>query len=388
MRFSQNVASLVPSATLALRARAKQLQAEGRSVIDLSAGEPSFRTPGTAVDAAMESIRSGRGTGYPPTQGIPELREAAVRYLADTTSHPSGDAGCVLVSAGVKQALFNLSFCLFEEGDEVLIPAPYWPTYLATVELAGGTPVTVPTRWQDGFRLDPDQLERLRTRHTRGLFLNSPANPSGGVYDVELLAEICAWAERHGVWVVSDEIYRRLYYHGAAAPSVFDIPERSERVVLLDGVSKTFSMPGWRIGFAVGPAELIREASALQSQTTSAAAGPSQYAALGVLTAPDRELIIDGFKEILDRRRRFAVEALRDVPGLQAAEPDGAIYVYPRLTDTRNSAVVAEVLLLEAGVACVPGESFGTPGFLRLNYSVDDAVLAEGVARINAQLRG
>jgi aspartate aminotransferase len=387
VRFSRNVDSLVPSATLALRARAKRMQAEGHSVIDLSAGEPSFATPAVATEAALRSIHDGRGTGYPPTPGVPELREAAARYVEETTAHPSEDAA-VLVSAGVKQALFNLAYCLFEDGDEVLVPAPYWPTYLAVVELAGAAPVVVPTPWQRAFRIDLEELERLRTPRTRGLFLNSPANPSGHVYDRGLLEDLCAWAARNDIWILSDEIYRRLYYRGEAAPSVFDVPERSHKVVLLDGVSKTFSMPGWRIGFAVAPPELIGKASALQSQTTSGAAGPSQYAAAGVISSPERERIIAQFKEVLDRRRRAAVAGLRGIAGLDVAEPEGAIYLYVRLTDAEESAAAAESLLVDSGVACVPGEAFGTPGFLRLNYSVDDAELEEGIARIAAHFGG
>ncbi len=388
MRFSTNVASLVPSATLEVRARAKHLQAEGRSIMDLSAGEPSFATPEVAVQAALEAIREGRATGYPPTPGIPELRKAAVQYLGETTAHPSGDASCVLVSAGVKQALFNVAYCLFQDGDEVLVPSPYWPSYLAIVELARARPVVAPTRWEDGFQLDLDVLESLRTPRTKGLLLNSPSNPAGHVYETALLAEVCRWAERHDIWILSDEIYRRLYYRGGSAPSVFDVPQRSERVILLDGVSKAFSMPGWRIGYAVGPPEVISRASALQSQTTSGAAGPSQYAAAGVIASPEREKIVGEFLGILDRRRRAAVSGLDGVPGLDVAEPDGAIYVYPRLEDTDDSAAVAEALLTEAGIACMPGEAFGTPGFLRLNYAVGDDELAEGIARVAAHFRG
>lgn len=388
MRFSTNVASLVPSATLEVRARAKRLQAEGRSIVDLSAGEPSFPTPDVAVQAALDAIREGKATGYPPTPGIPELRQAALRYLQECTAHPSGDPSCVLVSAGVKQALFNIVYCLFEKGDEVLVPLPYWPSYLAIVELARAQPIVVPTRWDEAFRLDVDVLESLRTKRTRGLLLNSPSNPGGHVYDQALLADICQWADRHGIWILSDEIYRRLYYRGGSAPSVFDVSSRSDRVILFDGVSKTFSMPGWRIGYAIGPAELISRASALQSQTTSGAAGPSQYAAAAVIASAERERIVGEFLEILDRRRRAAVSGLVEVPGLAVPEPEGAIYVYLRLEDTEDSAAVAEALLMEAGVACMPGEAFGTPGFLRLNYSVGDDELTEGIGRVAAHFRG
>ncbi|MCG8467433.1 MAG: aminotransferase class I/II-fold pyridoxal phosphate-dependent enzyme, partial [Gemmatimonadetes bacterium] len=247
--FSENVARLEPSATLALAARARQLKADGMPVIDLSAGEPRFAAPEFAAEAAIEAIRAGR-TGYPPTPGLPELRSAVARYLEETTAAADVDPGGVLVGAGVKQPLFNCCYALFGSGDDVLVPAPYWPSYPAIVGLAGARPVVVHTRWEDEFALSVDQLEAARTPATRGLMLNSPSNPSGAVYDLARLTEILAWARTHDIWVLSDEIYRRLSYGPTTAPSVFDVEERGERVVLLDGVSKAFCMPGFRIGFA------------------------------------------------------------------------------------------------------------------------------------------
>lgn len=381
MEFSANVASLEPSATLAIAARAKKMRSEGHSVIDLSAGEPSFPTPQVGIDAGVAYVQSGKA-GYPPTPGTPELRKAVADYVNATTAHAAVVPGDVLVSAGVKQALFNVSYCLFGAGDEVLIPAPFWPTYLAVVELSGARPVIVPTAWEDRFRLNVEELERKRTAATRGLFINSPCNPSGSTYDLELLHEISDWCVEHDVWLVSDEIYRRLSYEGHSAPSVYDVAGRGEKVVHLDGVSKAFSMPGWRIGYACGPTQLIAKASALQSQTTSGAAGPSQAAAAAVLASPDRDRIVSAFRETLDRRRMMAFGALRDVDGLDVFAPSGAIYLYVRLKDTRDSMSVAEDLLVQAGVASIPGEPFGTPGFLRLNYAVSDEELAEGLSRI------
>ena len=387
MRFSNNVAALTPSATLAITARAKKMRAEGQSIIDLSAGEPSFPTPEVAAEGAAASVRAGR-TGYPPTPGVPELREGVTRYLGETCSHAPDDPAGVLVSAGVKQALFNLCFCLFGEGDEVLVPEPFWPSYLPVVELGRARPVVVPTEFDENFALSVDQLEAQRSANTRGLLLNSPSNPSGAVADIRTLEEICAWAGEHGIWILSDEIYRRLYYEGGAAPSVFDVQDRPDHIVAMDGMSKAFSMPGWRVGWAVGPPELIKKASALQSQTTSAAAGPSQYAAAAALASEAREAIIGDFRQILDRRRRAAHAALQGIPGFEAPLPPGAIYVYSRLGSGdekgTDSAVIAESLLVETGVATVPGEAFGTPGYLRLNFSVEDEVFAEGADRIRA----
>ncbi len=387
MRFSNNVAALTPSATLAITARARKMRAEGQSIIDLSAGEPSFPTPEVAAEGAAASVRAGR-TGYPPTPGVPELREGVNRYLGETCSHAPDDPAGVLVSAGVKQALFNLCFCLFGEGDEVLVPAPFWPSYLPVVELGRAHPVVVPTSFDEEFALSVDQLEAQRTENTRGLLLNSPSNPSGAVTDIGTLEEICAWAGEHGIWILSDEIYRRLYYEGGAAPSVLDVQDRPDHIVSMDGMSKAFSMPGWRVGWAVGPPELIKKASALQSQTTSAAAGPSQYAAAAALASEAREAIIGDFRQILDRRRKAAHAALQGVPGFEAPLPPGAIYLYGRIGsddgEPRDSAAVAESLLVETGVATVPGEAFGTPGFLRLNFSVEDEIFAEGADRIRA----
>ena len=363
MRFSRNIASLVPSATLAISARAKKMRAAGESVINLSAGEPSFLTPDVAIQAGLDYVRSGRA-GYPPTPGTPGLRSAVASYINQTTARERVDPANVLISAGVKQALFNACFCLFESGDEVLVPVPYWPTYLATLELAGAT------------------LDRLRTPATRGLFLNSPSNPSGDVYDRDLMAEIADWARANDVWILSDEIYRRLYYDGESAPSIYDVPHADGLVLHLDGISKAFSMPGWRIGYAVGPEEVIQKMSALQSQTTSGAAGPSQDAAAAVLSSPLRDDIVRDFRDILRRRRDTAIDALSGVPGLELRAPAGAIYLYVRLTQTSDSMSVAEDLLVQEGVATIPGEPFGTPGFLRLNYSVSDEELAEGLARI------
>ncbi len=319
MRFSNNVASLVPSATLAISARAKGLRAQGLSIVDLSAGEPSFPTPEVAIAAGTEYVASGKA-GYPPTPGTPELRAAVAAYVNETTAHGNATPSRVIVSAGVKQALFNISFCLFQAGDEILVPVPYW----------------------------------------------------------------CAWAEQHDIWVISDEIYRRLYYEGGSAPSVLDLEQQPANLVHLDGVSKAFSMPGWRIGYAVAPEELVAKATALQSQTTSGAAGPSQKAAAAILASRERETIVSDFRSKLDRRRLAAVEALRGLPGLDVTAPAGSIYLFVRLADTEDSVSVAEALLEEAGVACIPGEPFGTPGFLRLNYAVDDEELTEGLARLTS----
>lgn len=382
MRFSPNIASLEPSATLALAARARRLKADGRSIVDLSAGEPAFGTPAYAAEAGIAAIRAGH-TGYPPTQGIPELRRAVVAYLEETTASPARDGTDVLVSAGVKQALHNCIFCLFGPGDEVLVPAPYWPTYPTLVELAGARPTIVETRWEEGFLLDAGRLEDCRTERTRGLLINTPSNPTGSVYPADRLAEILAWCGKHGIWVLSDEIYRRLHFGRGPAPSVWDIPDRPERVVLLDGVSKALCMTGWRIGFAVGPPELIGKATDFQSQTTSGAVTPAQHAAAAALgRAEPREAAIRELLDRLRRNRRTGVDALSGLEAVELQEPRGAIYFYLRLRGREPSLQVAERLLTEGGVATIPGEPFGSSGYLRLNFAVEEEVLEEGMRRL------
>ncbi len=384
MSFSPNVAKLKPSATLALAARARALRAEGVPVVDLSAGEPKFGTPEYAARAGIESIQAGK-TGYPPTQGLPELREAVAAYLAASTAADGIDPSQVLVSAGVKQALFNICYALFGEGDEVLVLAPYWPSYPTIVELTGAKPVIVDTTWDEGFLATTDTLDEARTSRTRGLLLNSPGNPTGSVYDLEALASIASWADEHGIWVISDEIYRRLRYE-EPVPSLLDVPELPERAIHLDGVSKSFCMPGWRIGYAVGSPEVIKKAADLQSQTTSGAVGPSQYAAAAALGRSEpREEWVRRLTQRLAGLRDRGLEGLAALSALEVRRPPGGLYFYARLRDPATASLeVAERLLQEEAVACIPGEPFGSPGHLRFNFAVEEEVLEEGLARIRS----
>lgn len=382
MKFSPNVTSLQPSATLAFAARARALRAEGRSVMDLSAGEPYFGTPAFAARAGIDAVKAGK-TGYPPTPGIPELRDAIARYLSTTTAHGEVESEAVLVSAGVKQALFNCVYCLFGDGDQVLVPTPCWTSYLPQIDLAGAEPVVVPTAWEDGSLATVEGLEAARTERTRGLVLNSPGNPSGGVYTLDELAEIVAWADRHGLWVLSDEIYRRLHFGEGPAPSVLDLQDRPDRVVALDGVSKCFSMTGWRIGFAVGPRALISRASDLQSQTTSGAARPSQHAAAAAYgREEEREGVIADFRSRLRDARDASLELLSGTPDVELRAPGGGMFLYLRLAKRLDSDETAERLLVDAGVATVPGDAFGDPGHLRLSFGVETEVLEEGLRRL------
>lgn len=387
MEFSDNVATLEPSATLALAARARSLREEGRSIIDLSAGEPVWETPAHAAEAGIQAIREGE-TGYPPTPGITELREAAASYLGETTGRDV-QAEEVLVSAGVKQALFNCIFSLFGPGDEVLVPAPCWTSYVPQVRLSRAEPVLVPCAWDDRFRPSPEALERRRTSRTKGLLLNSPSNPTGEVYPRALLGEIASWAGHHGIWILSDEIYRLLHFREGPAPSLFDTDALPERTVVLDGVSKAFAMPGWRIGFAAGPGELISEVSDLQSQTTSGASTISQHAAAAALgDAALREEVVEGFMERLRHTREMAVEGLSGTPGLELRPPGGGIFLFARVDSDEPTEEVAERLLVDGGVGSVPGEAFGGPGHLRFNLAVEPDTLREAIRRIRGFFGG
>jgi len=381
-QFSPNVARLEASATLVLAARARKLRAAGVPVVDLSAGEPQYPAPPFAARAGIRAVEEGK-TGYPPTSGLPELRDAIGRYLRETTAAERVSPDSVIVSAGVKQSLFNCCYSLFGAGEEVLVPSPYWPSYTTIVRLAGAEPVIVETTWDGGFAPTVEDLEAARTARTRGLMLNSPGNPTGAVIPTDLLRGIMAWAERHGIWVLSDEIYRRLAY-AAPAPSVFDIAERGERTILLDGVSKAFCMPGFRIGYAVGPPDVVRKMADLQGQTTSGAVGPSQHAAAAALgeSAP-REAFVTDLLSRLSELRELGLSRFAKIDGIEAFQPDGALYFYGRLTDRGSTSLdVAERLLAEAQVACMPGEPFGSPGHLRFNFAVEREVLEEGLERI------
>ena len=382
MQFSPNIAKLESSPTLALAARARQLKAQGVPVIDLSAGEPQFPAPAFALRAASDAIAAGM-TGYPPTPGLPSLRRAVVSYLGETTRRSGLEPSQVIVGAGVKQVLFNFTYGLFGEGDEVLVPAPYWPSYTAIIELARATPVIVEGAWEDGFLVDADRLEAARTPRTRGLFLNSPSNPTGAVYDRPALASIVEWTQRHGIWLLSDEIYRRLGYVDEV-PSVFDIDGAGDRVVLLDGMSKAFCMPGLRIGYGVGSAELVGRTSDLQGQTTSGAVVSSQVAAAAALgETAEREEFVADLVGRLRALRDEGLERLTEIEPLEVRAPDGSIYFYARVRDSSTTSMeIAEGLLVDEAVASVPGEPFGSPGYLRFNFAVERETMLEGIERM------
>jgi aspartate aminotransferase len=388
MEFSPNVARLRPSATIAVSSLAKRLLAEGRDIIDLSAGEPDFDTPGWIADAAIQGIREGR-TRYTPAAGVPELRKAIARNLSRRAGREQ-DWNGIVVSSGAKQALFNACFSLFGPGDEVLVATPYWTSYPEIVTLARAEPVPVAGAEERGFKLTPADLERVATPSTRGLIFSTPCNPTGAVYTLEELEALAEWAGERDVWLVSDEIYRLIHFGEGEAPGLLDLPLASLGAhVLIDGASKSFAMTGWRIGFSSTTVELARTLTALQSHTTSNAATPSQMAALAAYnddarTAEDVRRMRAAFQ-----RRRDLVTALFDqhLPAFPHLRPDGAFYLFFRVDGAfgEGRATAQEFcswLLTRTGVALVPGEAFGDGRYARLSYAASDHLLEEAVARI------
>lgn len=389
-RVSARIGAIAESATLAVDAKAKALKAAGRPVIGFGAGEPDFPTPEYIVEAAARACHDPRWHRYTPAGGIPELKEA----IAAKTRRDSGyqvAASQVLVTNGGKHALYNAFATLLDPGDEVLLPAPYWTTYPESIKLAGGAPVVVMTTPESGYRASVAQLEAARTPRTKALVFVSPSNPTGAVYSPQDVAEIGRWAVEHGVWVITDEIYEHLVYGDAQFSSMPTlVPELADTCIVANGVAKTYAMTGWRVGWLVGPLDIIKAATNLQSHATSNVANVSQVAALAAVTG-DLSAVTE-MKVAFDRRRRKIVELLSGIPGVVCPEPEGAFYVYPDVTGVlgkeirgkrpQSSAELAALILDEVEVAVVPGEAFGTPGFLRLSYALGDADLVEGVGRI------
>ena len=381
---SGNIAQLRESATIAVSARAKALRAAGRPVIDLGAGEPDFDTPEFIRRAAQRAIDAG-ATRYTATEGILPLRDAIARRARDMGA--SVGAEHVVVSTGSKQCLFNACFCLFGEGDEVLIPTPSWTSYYEMVALARATAVPVYGDPSIGFKVTSRMLGAASTRRTRALMLNSPCNPTGAVYSRDEIADLIEYAQDRGWWVISDEIYRVITFGGGPAASALDVAPALDRLVLVDGVAKAYAMTGWRIGWAIAPRELASAMTALQSHTTSNAAAPSQHAAVAALTNREAaDASVTAMVAEFGRRRDAVLAVLRAEPGLQIVEPEGAFYLFARVGEDDpardDGAAFAQRLLEEHEVAIVPGSAFLTPGWVRMSYAapIDDVV--EGTRRL------
>jgi len=393
-RVSRRIGGIAESATLAVDARAKALKAAGRPVIGFGAGEPDFPTPDDVVRAAEAACAVPANHRYTPAAGLPELRAA----VAAKTARDSGYAVApeqVLVTNGGKQAVYQAFAALLDPGDEVLLPAPYWTTYPEAVRLAGGVPVEVFAGEDQDYLVTVEQLETARTPATKVLLFCSPSNPTGAVYPPEQVRAIGQWALEHGVWVVTDEIYEHLVYDGVRAASiVVEVPELADTAVVLNGVAKTYAMTGWRVGWLVGPKDVVKAAANLQSHLTSNVNNVAQRAAIAALRGDLSAA--HAMREAFDRRRRTIVRMLNDIDGVVCPTPQGAFYVYPSVRGVlgrtirgrtpTTSAELAELILDEVEVAVVPGEAFGPSGYLRLSYALGDDDLVEGVTRIQQLL--
>lgn len=395
-RVSARVAAVPASATLAIDSKAKALRQAGEDVISFGAGEPDFPTPSAVVAAAAAACADPRNHRYSPTAGLAELRSA----VAEATVRDSNwqvSASQVLVTNGGKHAVATALATLVDPGDEVLLPSPYWTTYPEAVALAGGTTVVVEGRAEQGFLVGVDQLDRAASERTKVLILVSPSNPTGALYGPGELAEIGNWAQERGLWVLSDDIYEHLVYGDSkrwSLPAV--VPELTGRLVLVNGVAKTYAMTGWRVGWMVAPPDVTAAAVNLQSQMTSNVANVSQRAALEALRlGPEAALPM---REAFDRRRGRMLQLLREIPGVECVEPKGAFYAFPSVASflgrtvggvtIDSSAQLAEVLLDQAKVAVVPGEAFGAPGFVRMSYALGDSELETGLERMGDLLSG
>ena len=389
-RVSARIAAIAESATLAVDAKAKALKAAGRPVIGFGAGEPDFPTPAYIVEAAVKAAATPANHRYTPTPGLPELREAIVaKTLRDSNYVITADQ--VLVTNGGKQAVYQSFASIIDPGDEVILPAPYWTTYPECIKLAVGTAVEVFADESQNYLVTVEQLEAARTPKTKALLFCSPSNPTGSVYSADQVKAIGEWALEHGIWVITDEIYEHLLYDGATAPSLpVLVPAMADRTIILNGVAKTYAMTGWRVGWMVGPKDVIKAATNLQSHLSSNVNNVAQRAAIAALTGN-----LDAVHEMgvaFDRRRKLIVSMLNEIPGVLCPTPTGAFYVYPsvkallgkeiRGKRPQTSAELATLILEEAEVAAVPGEAFGPSGYLRFSYALSDEDIVEGITRV------
>jgi len=391
--LSQNLAYLTPSETVAISAEAKRRRAAGEDVIDLGAGEPDFDTPGPVANAGIAAIERGM-TRYPPNAGIPELRRAIADDLARLSSGRPVDPDRIIVSTGSKQALFNACFALFGPKDKVLVPAPAWVSYPQMIRFARAEPVLVEGDPEWGLKVGVADLERHRDKLVRGLILCSPNNPTGSVYTRSELQSIAQWANRHGIWLISDEIYRRIHFGSGSAPSVLDLPDALlERTVVIVGASKAYAMTGWRIGAALAPPRVVAAMAALQSHTTTGANHPAQWAAVAAFSDPRVEQEVLAMVAAFRRRRDMIVERFRaDAPGVEFVEPHGAFYFLFRVDGLRHDGdrLTGRAFCSEAleavGVALVPGAAFGDDRWARLSYAIGDRDLERALDRLMPHL--
>jgi aspartate aminotransferase len=389
LKLAKRMQDVKESPTLAITAKAKAMKAKGWDVIDLGAGEPDFDTALNIKDAAIKAIKAGF-TKYTTVGGIDELKDAVInKFKRDNGLDYARDE--ILVSCGGKQSFFNLSLAFFEKGDEVIIPAPYWVSYPVMVAISGAKPVILPAREDNAFKITPDELEDAITPSTKAVVINSPSNPTGAAYLPEELKAIADAAIKKGVFIISDEIYEKLCYDNHPFVSVASFSEEIKRqTIVLNGVSKTYAMTGWRIGYAAGPKELIKAMTNIQSQSTSNPTSISQKAAVEALNGPQKK--VEEMRTEFDKRRMVIVNGLNAIKGIRCMLPPGSFYVFPNISRLLNkrfdgkmiktSGDLAEFLLDAAEVAVVPGEAFGCDGHIRLSYATSMENIKEGLKRI------
>ena len=389
-RISRRIAAIAESATLAVDGKAKALKAAGRPVIGFGAGEPDFPTPDYIVKAAADAAAKPANHRYTPTPGLPELRDAIVaKTLRDSNYVITADQ--VLVTNGGKQSVYQSFASIIDPGDEVILPSPFWTTYPECIKLAGGICVEVFADESQNYLVTVDQLEAARTPKTKALLFCSPSNPTGSVYSADQVKAIGEWALAHGIWVISDEIYEHLLYDGATAPSLpVVVPEMADQTIIINGVAKTYAMTGWRVGWMIGPKDVIKAATNLQSHLTSNVSNVSQRAAIAAVTGDLTAVHEMGVA--FDRRRKLIVDLLNKIPGVTCPTPTGAFYVYPSVKGVlgkeirgkrpQTSAELATLILDEVEVAAVPGEAFGPSGYLRFSYALSDDDIVEGIGRV------
>jgi aspartate/methionine/tyrosine aminotransferase len=393
-RVSKRIAAIAESATLAVDGKAKALKAAGRPVIGFGAGEPDFPTPDYIVNAAIEAAKLPANHRYTPTPGLPELRDAIVKKTKRDSNYEI-TADQVLVTNGGKQSVYQSFASVLDPGDEVLLPSPYWTTYPECIKLAGGTPVEVFADESQNYLVSVAQLEKALTPKTKVLLFCSPSNPTGSVYSPQQVKEIGQWAYQKRLWVITDEIYEHLLYDGAISPSIcVAVPELADRTIIINGVAKTYAMTGWRVGWMIGPKDLIKAATNLQSHLSSNVSNVSQRAAIAALSGDLSAVHKMG--EAFDRRRKLIVKLLNEIPGVSCPTPTGAFYVYPSVKNVlgkeirgkkpKTSAELATLILDEVEVAAVPGEAFGPSGYLRFSYALGDEDIVEGIGRVKKLL--
>ena len=393
-RISSRIAAIAESATLAVDAKAKALKAAGRPVIGFGAGEPDFPTPDYIVATAASAAGVAANHRYTPTPGLPELRDAIVAKTKRDSNYVI-TADQVLVTNGGKQSVYQAFATIIDPGDEVILPSPFWTTYPECIKLAGGKTVEVFADESQNYLVSVEQLEAARTPKTKALLFCSPSNPTGSVYSPEQVKAIGEWALKNNIWIIADEIYEHLLYDGAQAPRLpVVVPALADTCIIINGVAKTYAMTGWRVGWMIGPKDVIKAATNLQSHLTSNVSNVSQRAAIAALTGDLSAVHKMG--EAFDRRRELIVGLLNDVPGFQCPMPTGAFYVYPSVKGAlgktirgkvaKTSAELATIILDEVELAAVPGEAFGPSGYLRFSYALGDEDIVEGIGRIKKLL--